>query len=127
MRCAIYARLSKKTAENELNLTDQIQRCRERAAERGWEVVAEFSDRAESAYDRENIDDRPGFGQLLELVRIGAVDVVLAWRPDRLFRDPIEAAVFLRTAAKAKVTSVSTVEEGDRDPSNPGDEMIASI
>lgn len=127
MRTIVYARLSRLTDQNELNIGDQIARCREYATARGWVIVDEIIDAGVSAYDRDQLDDRPGFGQLLETVRAGQVDVVLAWRPDRLWRDPVEAAVFLRAAARSGVRSVATVVEGERDPANPGDELVTSI
>lgn len=90
-------------------------------------MVEVIEDMGESAFDRTDDDARPGYGRLLELVRAGGVDVVLAWRPDRLWRDPIEAAVFLRDCHRHGVQLVSSVTEGDRDPANPGDEMVATI
>ncbi|MDO8391014.1 MAG: ATP-binding protein [Actinomycetota bacterium] len=127
MRCVIYARLSRKTDTNSLNIVDQVTRCREHARVRGWSVVEVIEDMGESAFDRTDVDARPGYGRLLELVRAGGLEVVLAWRPDRLWRDPIEAAVFLRDCHRHGVLLVSSVTEGDRDPANPGDEMVATI
>lgn len=127
MRTVIYARLSKRTDKNALNLEDQMKRCREWCTKRGWDVVAECSDYGESAFDRDSMEDRPGFGQLLTLVRERQVDAVLAWRPDRLFRDPIEQALFFRECVRAGVATVATVAEGERDPANPGDEMVGTI
>jgi site-specific DNA recombinase len=126
MRVVIYARLSQRSATNELNIVDQLKRCREYANARSWAIVAELAD-FHSAYDNDRADDRPGFGTVLELVHDKAVDVVLSWRPDRLWRDPIEAAVFMRSCVKGGVTSIATVTEGERDPANPGDEMVTTI
>jgi DNA invertase Pin-like site-specific DNA recombinase len=73
-----------------------------------------------SAFDRDAADVRPGFARVVKLVRASGVDVVVAWRPDRLWRDPIEANLFLRDCARHGVQLVATVLEGDRDPGNPG-------
>lgn len=127
MRTAVYARLSKRTDGNAPNLDDQLQRCREHAVKRGWSVVAEHTDYGESAYARDDMDDRPGYADLLADIRARSVDAVLAWRPDRLWRDPIEAAVMLRLCVTHDVKIVATVTEGDRDPNNPGDEMVTTI
>lgn len=127
MRTVIYARLSKRSDKNALNLDDQVKRCREWASKRGWDVVAECSDYGESAFERDALEDRPGFGQVLTLVRDKQVDAVLAWRPDRLFRDPIEQALFFRECVRGQVQTVATVAEGERDPANPGDEMVGTI
>ena len=65
MRTVIYARLSRRTDTNELNLEDQLKRCTEYATKQGWTVVAECSDYGESAFDRDDIEDRPGFAEVL--------------------------------------------------------------
>ena len=127
MQVVIYSRLSRRTDGNSLNIREQVTRCREHCTARGWQVLEVIEDMGESAFDRTDDDARPGYGRLLELVRAGGVDVVLAWRPDRLWRDPIEAAVFLRDCHRHGVQLVSSVTEGDRDPANPGDEMVATI
>lgn len=127
VRTVIYARLSRRSDVNALNLDDQIVRCREYATRQGWTVVAERSDYGESAFERDAIEDRPGFGDVLTLVRDRQVDAVLAWRPDRLFRDPIEQALFFRECQRHGVATVATVAEGQRDPANPGDEMVGTI
>lgn len=127
MRVVIYARLSTKTATNELNIVDQVRRCQEYAIARDWVIVEEVTDYGESAFDRGSIEDRPGFGRVAAMVTAREVDAVLAWRPDRLWRDPIECAVFLRSCVKSGVKTVATVTEGERDPANPADEMLSSI
>lgn len=127
MRAVVYTRLSRRTDTNEVNLADQAKRCREFADRQGWEVVEVVDDYGESAFERDAIEDRPGFARVLELVAEGVVDVILAWRPDRLWRDPTEAAYVLRACRKAGVQAVATVTEGVRDPANPSDEMTATI
>jgi DNA invertase Pin-like site-specific DNA recombinase len=127
MRTVIYARLSRKTDTNELNLEDQLKRCTEYANKQGWTITAQCSDYGESAFDRDDIEDRPGFAEVLGHIRSGEIDAVLAWRPDRLFRDPIEQALFFRECQRKKVNTVATVTEGARDPSNAGDEMVGTI
>jgi site-specific DNA recombinase len=127
MRAAIYARLSKRNEVNAPNLDDQVTRCRELADTRGWVVVDTLTDYGESAYNRDNIEDRPAFADLLAGIRSKRYDALIAWRPDRLWRDPIEAAIVMRLCVKAGVQTVATVTEGDRDPANPGDEMVATI
>lgn len=126
-RAAIYARLSKRNEVNAPNLDDQIARCRELAVSRGWTVVDTHVDYGESAYNRANIEDRPAFADLLAGIRAKSYDAIIAWRPDRLWRDPLEAAIVLRDCSKAGVQTVATVAEGDRDPTNPGDEMVTTM
>ncbi len=124
-RVAIYARLSRLTDTNAANIDTQVKECRELARARGWLVVEEFRE-VESAYDREFADSRPGFGALLNGVGDGRFDVVMAWAFDRLYRSPEEAAVFFRLCGKHGVMP-TTVREGDRDPNNPGDDMLNTM
>lgn len=127
MRAAVYARLSKRTDANAPNLDDQLKRCREHADKRGWTIVAEHTDYGESAFDRDDPGERPAYADLLTDVKASRVDVILAWRPDRLWRDPIECALLMRDCVRNGVQLVATVTEGDRDPANPGDEMVSTI
>ena len=65
-RCAIYLRCSAdKQAEKDLSIPAQRDACRAAARERGWEVVGEYEDAAESA----RTDDRPAFRDMLQAAR----------------------------------------------------------
>jgi len=58
-RVAIYARYSSE-AQNELSIEDQVQRCREEIARRGWQVAGVFTDSAQSDWSL----DRDGFQEM---------------------------------------------------------------
>ena len=83
MRAAIYARMStdKQSADSP---ADQVARCREFAAARGWTVVESLVtvDSGISGASRHN---RPGLLGLVE--RIDEWDVLLCWDSSRLARD----------------------------------------
>lgn len=65
-RVAIYARCSAdKQAEKDLSIPAQLDCCRAGAKQRGWEVVAEYVDAAESA----TTDDRPQFREMIAAAR----------------------------------------------------------
>lgn len=81
MRTAIYARFS--TSLQDLrSIEDQVRICVERADREGWTISGVFTDPAISGAVR----DRPGLNQLLEHVKTGQTDQVLAEALDRLSR-----------------------------------------
>jgi site-specific DNA recombinase len=120
---ALYCRLSRRTDTNTPNLDQQEQLLRARAAELGYEVTAVFRDHGESAFDGH---ERPEYVRLVDLIRRGDTDHVLAVDADRLWRDNVDQALFLRDAAAAGLTSIVTAH-ATIDPANPTDELTATI
>jgi hypothetical protein len=62
----------------------QLDDARDLAALRGWTVVTERSDNDTSASGKVH---RPGFDALLDDMRAGSIDTVIAWNLDRLTRN----------------------------------------
>ena len=93
-RVAIYARISQDRSGAQAGVTRQLEDTRRLAADRGWDVVEEFVDNDISAKQRRWSTSqnkfvnttRPAYEELLEAIREGRLDVVLAWHPDRLYR-----------------------------------------
>ena len=67
MRVVIYCRLSRRSDINAPNIDDQDARCREYAQRANWQIVEAVHDLGESAYDRDEDDQRPGFARVVEL------------------------------------------------------------
>jgi len=80
-RCVLYARVSSGRQEQDGNLSQQTERLKEAANERGYQVVQMITEQASSLNER-----RKGMKKLLALVGQQAVDVVLIEYPDRLVR-----------------------------------------
>jgi DNA invertase Pin-like site-specific DNA recombinase len=91
--CVIYARYSSDN-QSEHSIDDQLRICRARAEREGWQVVSVFTDYAISGASTL----RPGYQQLLELIRRGGVDIVLAESLDRFSRDQEHIAGFFVNA-----------------------------
>jgi len=83
MKAAIYTRVSseRQAGEDRTSLQTQLQDCRALAEKEGLEVVAELRDVATGTSRT-----RKGYLRLCDLVRQGAVDAVVAWAEDRLYR-----------------------------------------
>ncbi len=76
-RAAIYSRVS----TYDQNVQTQILDLRQMAAQRGYEVVAEFTDKISGTKAK-----RPGLDAMMADARRGRFDVVLVWACDRLAR-----------------------------------------
>jgi DNA invertase Pin-like site-specific DNA recombinase len=76
-RAALYLRVSTVDQHPETQLYD----LRQMAAQRGLEVVAEFTDRISGTKAK-----RPGLDQMMADARRGRFDVVLVWACDRIAR-----------------------------------------
>jgi DNA invertase Pin-like site-specific DNA recombinase len=81
-RVALYIRYSSRMQEDGWSLEAQRRILEAYCAERGWEVVAVFSDEAKSAKD----DHRPGFQDMMAFVRAGKADRILVHKLDRFVR-----------------------------------------
>src|SRR5262245_61793075 len=88
-RCALYLRISDDREGEAKGVERQRRDCRKYARERGWQIVAEFTDNdiSASSFTKKT---RPEYKRMLQLVKSGDVDVVLAWSLDRLYRRPRE-------------------------------------
>ena len=76
-RCILYMRVSTVDQHPETQMHD----LRGLAAQRGFEIVAEYTDRISGTKAK-----RPGLDKLLADARRGKVDVVMVWAFDRLAR-----------------------------------------
>ena len=76
-RAALYMKVSSVDQHPETQLLD----LRQMAAQRGYEIVQEFTDRISGAKAR-----RPGLDQMMADARRGRFDIVLVWASDRIAR-----------------------------------------
>jgi DNA invertase Pin-like site-specific DNA recombinase len=88
MRVALYARFSREL-QDPRSIEDQLRAPREYAARQGWQVVAEYEDRAASGASMHN---RPGLRDLIVAAEARQFDVVLTESLDRLSRDLADIA-----------------------------------
>jgi DNA invertase Pin-like site-specific DNA recombinase len=76
-RAALYLRVSTVDQHPETQLLD----LRQMAVQRGYEIVAEFTDKISGTKAK-----RPGLDQMMSDARRGRFDVVLVWASDRIAR-----------------------------------------
>jgi len=123
LRYATYCRISDDRQGLALGVARQREDCEALVKARGWELAGRYVDNDLSAYSGKI---RPAYVQLLDAVRGGLVDGIVAWHPDRLHRSPRELEDFLTIVEQHGVT-VETVRAGKWDLSTPSGRMTARI
>jgi DNA invertase Pin-like site-specific DNA recombinase len=118
---AIYCRISKDREGAGLGVQRQEQDCREVAHKLGWEVAHVFVDNDISAYSGKN---RPQYRQMLEAMKAGAIQGVIAWHTDRLHRSPRELEEYIDVSETQGITT-QTVKAGKIDLSTPSGRAVA--
>ena len=103
-RAAFYLRVSTVDQHPETQLLD----LRQLAAQRGFEVVAEYTDRISGAKAR-----RPGLDDLMRDAKRGRFDVVLVWACDRIARSTRHFLEVLDEFNRSGVEFVSFREQID--------------
>ena len=86
MQAAIYLRQSEDRNGNMLAVDRQRQDCEKLCAQKGW-TTTEYMDNDTSATSGKS---RPAYQAMLADIRVGAIDAVVAWDLDRLYRQPRE-------------------------------------
>lgn len=125
VRPAIYVRISDDREGEAKGVARQLEDCRALVESRGWPVAAEYNDNDVSAWKRGTV--RPAYRQLLADVEDGAVDAVVVYDPDRLYRQPRELEEFIDTVEDAKRTPVIASVTGDVDLSTGSGRMQARV
>ncbi len=123
-RAGIYARLSQDRGLEKVSVPRQIDECRVLAERNGWEVVEVFEDRDVSASNRNA--KRPGYDALLEALRSGRINAVLARETSRLYRRPRQLEDLI-DLIEGKGVEIATVYEGEVDLSTSNGRMMARI
>jgi DNA invertase Pin-like site-specific DNA recombinase len=103
-RAVLYMRVSTVDQHPETQLLD----LRAMAAQRGYEVVAEFTDRISGAKAR-----RPGLDQLMRDARRGRFEVVLVWASDRIARSTRHFLEVLDELTRLNIEYISFREQID--------------
>ncbi len=120
----IYTRISADVNGDALGVQRQEDDARKLCADRGWNVVEVFCDNDRSAFSQRK--KRPAYAAMLEAVKAGQINVIVAWHPDRLHRQLRELVGFIDTVEEFGV-QVETVRAGKYDLSTPSGRMNAKI
>lgn len=92
LRYVLYARKSTEDkGSQEHSIEDQIKDCKALAKREGLHVVKIF--REEKSAKTPN--NRPSFREMLEDIKAGVYDGIVAWHPDRLSRNSLESGIIM--------------------------------
>jgi site-specific DNA recombinase len=105
---AIYVRISQARKGVSHGVDNQEAACREYAKKQGWKVGPVLVDNDKSAYSGKK---RPDYDRLLDLMRGGAIERVVAWHSDRLHRNLKELETYV-DASKAHGIETHFVQAG---------------
>ncbi|MEU8170697.1 recombinase family protein [Micromonospora sp. NPDC049004] len=123
MRAALYLRISKDRTGEAEGVERQAEDCRALIDAKGWTLVETFTDNDTSATSGRR---RPGFEALMQAVERRAVDVIVPWNADRLYRTPADR---LRVVEACRQHSVSLhpVRGSGIDMTTPNGRMVAGM
>lgn len=112
MKAAIYARVSsEKQAEKDLSIPAQLKALRKYALNRGWEIVHEYIDEAESAKSA----NRPAFQEMIATAKKKdrPFDSILVWKLSRFARNREDSIIYKSVLRKRGISVVSINEQID--------------
>jgi site-specific DNA recombinase len=109
-RAAIYCRISRDPHGDLLGVQRQEPPCRELCGRLGWEVAKVYTDDDLSAYNGKH---RPAYERMLEDLRAGQVNAIVAWAADRLTRRPVENEAIIDLAERLGVKLATVGGEYD--------------
>jgi site-specific DNA recombinase len=124
VRAAIYCRISSDRMKDGLGVTRQELDCRELARSLGWDVAEVYIDNDVSAFNRRGKD--VNWRRLLNDLREGVHDGLVAWHVDRMYRRPKDLEPLIEIIEKRKI-QVRTVTSGPLDLSNPAGVAMAKV
>jgi site-specific DNA recombinase len=119
---AVYCRISADKTGAGLGVERQEADCRELAARLGWTVVETFVDNDISAYSGK---PRPRYRAMLDAIRSGRVDAVIAWHTDRIHRSPVELEEYIEVCNGTRDVPTHCVKAGELDLSTASGRMVA--
>lgn len=126
VRAAIYCRISDDRTGEAAGVARQQVDCGAFVAKHGWTLVKVFVDNDVSAskYSRKR---RPQYTAMLDLVRRGEVDVIVAYHVDRLYRRPreLEDLIDLR-GPDGQAIQIRTLH-GDLDLNTDAGKLVARM
>lgn len=120
-RAIIYCRMSRDREGAGLGIERQREDCEALARQIDVEIFAVYSDNDLSAYSGK---PRPGYQRLLDDLRAGRADTVLAWHTDRLHRSPSELEEYI-DVCEPRAVQTRTVKAGHLDLTTATGRMIA--
>jgi DNA invertase Pin-like site-specific DNA recombinase len=122
-RAAIYARISEDPRGMEQGVSRQMEDCERLSANRGWEVVARYTDNDISALKGKR---RPGYDVMMAAAARGEFDQIVTYGLSRIWRNRRERAEAIEVLSMSR-TSVALVKGSDLDLTSAAGRMLAGV
>jgi DNA invertase Pin-like site-specific DNA recombinase len=115
-RAAVYLRISEDRRDG-AGVERQEKECREKAQALGWPIIEVFTDNdiSASSFSRKRRTDHE---RMVEAIKAGRVNAVIAWDSDRMFRQPAEHERYIKLCQTHGVANAA-VRVGDIDYDTP--------
>ena len=115
MKAAVYARVSSDAQDVSLSIGAQLRAIREFAANRGYEVVREFIDEAESG----RTAARPAFKEMIALAKTKQppFETILVWKLNRFARSRVDSITYKELLRQRGIKVISITEPLEDSPS----------
>jgi site-specific DNA recombinase len=126
IRCAIYCRISFDWEGEGKGVQRQLEDCLAIAKRLGWTVIDHYIDNDTGASRRSKKKIRKEYNRLLADIEAGRIDAVVIWMEDRLQRQVIEVAEFLKICDQAGVKRIASAG-GEFDLSDPDQRTMLYI
>src|SRR6266516_1606536 len=126
IRCAIYCRISLDWEGAGKGVQRQLEDCLAIVKRLGWTVVDQYIDNDVGASHHSKRKVRAEYNRLLADIEAGRIDAVVIWMEDRLQRQVIELAEFLKVCDQAGVKRIASAG-GEFDLSDPDQRTMLYI
>ncbi len=123
LRAAIYTRVSRDFSGNHRAVERQEEDCRLICEIHGWEVTRVYSDNSISAYSGKT---RPEYEKMIRDYKRGRIDVIVAWKLDRLTRS-VRGWSDMVDELRHQGLRICTSDIGKVDLSDAGSEFILNM
>jgi site-specific DNA recombinase len=116
LRAGLYLRISEDRRDG-AGVERHEKECRELADRLGWQVVAVFTDNdiSASSFSRKV---RTDYRRMVDAIKAGRINAVIAWDSDRMFRQPSEHEPYMKLCQQHGVQNAA-VRVGDIDYDTP--------
>jgi DNA invertase Pin-like site-specific DNA recombinase len=122
-RAAVYARVSLDQTGEAASVTQQEEAARDLVTQRGWTLAGVYVDNSITGTGKKH---RPQFYAMLDAVRRGEVDAIVARHMDRIARNPRERLELVE-ACKNQGVIIALVEGSDMDPTTASGRMVIDV
>jgi len=122
IKAAVYLRISDDKDGDELGVTRQAEDCEKLCADRGW-VPIRYPDNDLSA---KTANTRPKFKKMLDDLRSGEINAVVAWSLDRLTRNARDRLALVEACQQSKAI-IALVQGSDMNPTTASGRMVIGV